>query len=176
MTITARLLPGLLLAALALAGCGRPNPSSSPEALVEAAYEAIRAGSWEEYSGLTVTTADFILEEHNAQSRFKAQQSYVGSVLKPEEQQRQRQDFARAVAGGVGLIDFRQRKFGQAHLGGAGDQETLSGSMIPVSAYLVSGEGEAAPTAEGPAFVVVKWGSFYRLLGLRFPDHSEDEG
>jgi hypothetical protein len=24
--------------------------------------------------------------------------------------------------------------------------------------------------------VVVKWGSFYRLLGLRFPDHSEDEG
>ncbi len=100
MKITSPALCALLLGAMLTSGCSKPDPSSSPEALVEAAYEAIRTNSWEDYSKLTVTTADFILKEHNAQSAFKQKQSYVGSQLKPEEQARQRQDFARAVGAG----------------------------------------------------------------------------
>lgn len=173
MKITGPVLSALLLGALSASGCSKSDPSSSPEALVEAAYEAIRTNSWEDYSKLTVTTADFILKEHNAQSQFKQKQSYVGSQLKPEEQARQRQDFARAVAGGEGLIDFKQRKFSGAHLAGEGTQETLSGSLIPVSAYLVAVEGATSPSPDGPGFVVVKWGSFYRLLGLSFPVEAE---
>ena len=173
MKITSPELCALLLGAMLTSGCSKPDPSSSPEALVEAAYEAIRTNSWEDYSKLTVTTADFILKEHNAQSAFKQKQSYVGSQLKPEEQARQRQDFARAVGGGEGLIDFKQRKFSRTQLAAEGTQETLSGSHIPVSAYLVAVDGATTASTEGPSFVVVKWGSFYRLLGLNFPPEAE---
>jgi hypothetical protein len=168
------LLLGLALA-VTVAGCQRLDPTASPEAVVEAAYAAIKAGDWEAYSDLTVTSADFILKEQGMQSKLKGQGSFAGAVLKPEEQQAQREQFERALAGGEGLIDFKLREFGRAHLAARGFEETLSGSEIPISAYLVSVAGETRPTQDGPSFVVAQWGSFYKVLRLTFPGDYEAE-
>lgn len=166
-----------ICAVLLAAGCERRDSTATPEGVVRAAYQAIKANDWDAYEKLTVTTADFILKEYNAQSPVKQQSSYVGSQLKPEEQKRQREEFVRAAAGGAGQLDFRNGAFGMAHLAASGDEQLLNGSVIPVAAYLVALEGQAAPSEEPPGFVVVKWGSFYKILRLTYPDSgSEDEG
>jgi len=164
-----------LASVLVLGACERQDPTASAEGVVEAAYAAIKANDWDAYSKLTVTSADFILKENNAQSQFKQKSSYVGSQLKPEEQRRQKQEFQRAVAGGEGQIDFQTHKFEKAHLAAQGNEELLNGSTIPVSAYLVAAEGQSAPSQEPPGFVVVPWGSFYKVLRLTFPDAGADE-
>lgn len=165
--------PWLLACALAaISACSSHAPTSSPEAVVEAAFTAIKHGDWEAYAKLTVTSADFILKEQNASSPFKQKQGYAGSVLKPEEIARQKKDFYRAAMGAEGTLDFRNGKFGKAVLAGSGTQETLSGGQIPVTAYLVALDGQSAPSPAGPGFVIVKWNVGYKLLGLSFPSEE----
>lgn len=153
-------------------GCSKP-PTSSPEALVTAAFEALHKNDWEAYSALTITSADFILKE-NKQTRFKERGTFVGDKLKPEEKEQQRQQFQKAGTGGANVIDFRQTKLDRPVLVASRQQETMIGSVIPVSLYglmLKDSGGKLSPL--DPGFVVVQWRDGYRLLALRFSPEAE---
>ena len=159
-------------AAVILSGCS--SPTSSPEALVKSAFKAVKANDWQAYAPLIITTADFILKE-NKVSKFKQKLTYAGEILKPEEIALHKKQFGWAAAGGEGIVDFRQAKFEAATLIASGEQELLDGEVIPVSLYAVTLKGTAVPTALSPRFVVVSWGTTYRLLTLRFQKQDTEE-
>jgi hypothetical protein len=163
----------VLVAVLSVLACTKPT--SSPEVLVEAAFESIKKNDWKAYAPLTITTADFMLQE-NKVSKFKQGQTYAGGMVRPEEHKQQEEQFRRAAAGGAGILDFRQSKFDRAVRVASADQELLSGSTIPVTFYAVALNGAAGkPSQLDPGFVVVEWNKSYRLLGLRFRDAAQAE-
>ena len=158
--------------ALASVCCGT-RPSSPEEELIRDAFNAIKKNDWKAYSKLTITTADFMLKEHEA-GPFEEKQSYAGSILKPEEIERQRLEFDRAVAAGKGIIDFRKAQF--VSLGATKEttsEELLTGSTISTTTHSVRIrlDGKETDSRElDPLFVTVKWGDEPRLLRLRFRD------
>ncbi len=161
----------VVIAVLSLLACTRPT--SSPEALVEAAFESIKKNDWKAYAPLTITTADFILQE-NKVSKFKQGQTYAGELLRPEEHKLQKEQFQKAAGGGAGILDFRQSKFDRAVRVASANQELLTGSAIPVTFYAVALDGGGGqPSQLDPGFVVVEWNRTYRLLGLRFRDAAQ---
>jgi hypothetical protein len=163
----------LFIALLSLLACTKPT--SSPEALVEAAFESIKKNDWEAYAPLTITTADFILQE-NKVSKFKQGQTYAGGMLRPEEHKLQKEQFQKAARGGAGILEFHQAKFDRAVRVASANQELLSGSAIPVTFYAVALDGGGGkPSQLDPGFVVVEWNRSYRLLALRFRDAAQAE-
>jgi len=62
----------VFMALVSLLACSKPT--SSPEALVEAAFESIKKNDWNAFAPLTITSADFILQE-NKVSKFKQGQT-----------------------------------------------------------------------------------------------------
>jgi hypothetical protein len=150
------------------AGCSRPPPTSSPEAVVAAAFDALHDSDWDAYSALTITTADFILKEQKL-TGFKQKGTYVGDKLKPEEKNRQREQFQKAGSGGPNTIDFREAKLDRPILVASAQQELMSGSVVPVALYGLALKDAGSQASQlDPGFVVVQWSGGYRLLGLRF--------
>lgn len=163
----------VLAALLSLLACTKPT--SSPEALVKTAFAAIKNNDWSAYAPLTITTADFMLKE-NKVSKFKEGQTYAGSMLRPEEQKQQKEQFQKAAAGGTTILDFRQAKFDRAVQVASGNQELLTGGPIPVAVYAVALDGGGGQASQlDPGFVVVEWNRTYRLLGLRFRESAPEE-
>ena len=163
----------VFMAVLSLLACSKPT--SSPEALVAAAFESIKKNDWNAFAPLTITSADFILQE-NKVSKFKQGQTYAGGMLRPEEQKQQKEQFQKAAGGGAGILDFRQAKFDRAVRVTSATQELLTGSAIPVTFYAVALDGGGGkPSQLDPGFAVVEWNKTYRLLGLRFRDAAQAE-
>jgi len=154
------------LIVLTLFGCGR-SPST-PEGLVEAAFDAIKANDWKTYSALIITSADIMLADDKV-SPMKSKQGYAGGVLKPEEVNAHHAAFDRAVAGGSEIIDFRQVGYERAVMVTSANQELLNGNSVPVVYYGVAVKGGNGQVSQlDPGFSVVQWGSGYRLLALVF--------
>ena len=160
-----------------MAGCkskeSSPGASKEQERLLKKAFAAIEDNDWEAYSHLTITTSDFSMERQGI-TGFKKGESYQGSVLKPEQEKKQKAQFEKAVAGGEGIIDFKNAKFVSA--GGftaKGTQELVSGGEIAVtSCFLrikVSGEKKAREDL-APLFNLVDWKGVPRILALAFAE------
>lgn len=161
------LLLGLLLL-IALDGCRSVSPE---EALLQRAFAAIRENNWQAFEPLTITAADFSLRGPQS-GALREQQSFLSGVLRPQEKQRQREQFARAVAGGPGQMDFRRAVFvGMGRAVRSGHVELLEGTRVPYTVYSVRvrmSEHEKETDALAPGFAVVYWAGRPRLLGLEF--------
>jgi hypothetical protein len=145
------------------------EPLPPEERLVEQAFKAIRDNDWQEYSKMTITTADIMLRNSRI-SPIEERQSYLGTSLRPQQRALQQEQFRRAVRGGP--IDFRNAKFVSV---GADERhfvyELLLGGAIPVSSYSLRVEIEGQEIeSEEPRIIVVKWNGQPRILGLSFHD------
>lgn len=162
----------LLLLAFCLTGCpGSSSPLKQRETLLRQTFQAMKQNDWQNYSKLTITTADYDLKQSSV-SPAKAKQSYAGGVAKPRMQEQQKADFQEAVTGGEGIIDFRNAQF--VSIGSALDQGTISslnGVQIPYTTYSlmlkIAGQ-EIDSKALKPVFTVVEWQDEHRLLNLQF--------
>ncbi len=170
-----KIIPAVLMLVLTiqLGGCESTSTSGKDgyKALLKQAFQAIKQNDWDKYSKLTITEADFDLKQ-NKVSPFKQKQSYVGSVLKPEQQQQQRQDFQRAITGGEGIIPFATAEYvSVGSVVSSGTAESLAGAAIPYTVYSLkvkSGGSEFDSQNLEPLFVVTQWQGEYRLLNLYF--------
>lgn len=152
-------------------GCA--SRSGTEERLLDQAFEAIQDKDWEAYNKLTITYADFLLKSQKT-GRFEERMTYAGTVLKPEEQQSQREQFDRAAAGGEGQVDFQSSTFiapGSVIL--ESRMELLEeGETVPFKIYSlkVRLDGNKTDTRQlSPHFTVVPWEGEYRLMRLEFP-------
>ena len=151
-----RAIAGFLLIALFATGCAAPT--ATPEAVCQAATEAIADGDWERYRELTITMADFDLRQSDI-SATAAPQSYAGGVLKPELVEKQRQQFRMAVAelrGKAAIFQSMHASAGQLEL------ESLTGASYLAWTYLAD-----VGLKSRLAFTLTKWGDEYRILGVR---------
>ncbi|GEM_PF-1345991 len=151
-------------------GCS--SKRSAPEkSILKKAFSAIKKNDWEAYSKITITRADYEIRKQKM-SKFKAKQSYVGGVLKSEEREKQKAEFIAAVAGGEGLIDFKNAKFvGLGTLLGSGISEGLLNSEYSYRIYSlrIKTGGQVIDTVDlSPKFVLVLWGKEFRILELLF--------
>jgi hypothetical protein len=89
------------------AGC---QSVSCEEALLRCAFGAIRENNWQAFEPLTITAADFSLRGPLT-GALREQLSFTSGVLRSQEKQRQREQFARAVIGGPGQMVFRSVAF-----------------------------------------------------------------
>lgn len=160
-----------MLVLLSVGGCSaRPV---TEEILLEQAFGAIKDKNWEEYNKLTVTYADFLLKGEKT-GRFEERINYAGSVLKPEEQASQREQFDRAMAGGKGQIDFQRARFLSAGVVILESRMELlnEGDNVPFKIYSLKVRVDGNDTDTrllSPHFTVVPWEGEYRLLRLEFP-------
>ena len=158
-------------------GCGSKNPQSGAskeqERLLEKASAAIKANDWAAYSRLTITPADLSMAREGV-TGLKQRQTYQGSVLKPEQEKAQKEQFEKAVAGGEGLIDFRNAKYVSAGgIAGTGSLELLTGGDVPFTSFYlrIKVSGETKDTKDlAPLFVVVDYKGTPRILALAFPE------
>ncbi|MCP5053797.1 MAG: hypothetical protein GY940_41910 [bacterium] len=155
-------------------GSGQPGSqaaSDSIEELLKEAFDAIKAGDWNAYSSLTITSADFVLRASGI-SKFQEKQSYVGSSVKPTEIKRQAEQFHYASKGEEDCILFHKDSFvSTGRLMLTGTHKTLNNVNIPFQSFTIkvkSAEGEIIDNLY-PQVVVVKWGDYYRILKLLFP-------
>ena len=165
----------LILMNVALVGCETHKSMDRAEYTLERAFEALKERDWEGFSKLTVTGADLI-NQANGVGRFERGQSYAGAVLKPEEISKLRAGFDRTGSGGQHMIDFKNAEF--VSIGSAirsGDWPLLSGDSVPYTLYSLkirSGGKELDTRELDPAFYVVRFGSFYKIIGLSFADEE----
>jgi hypothetical protein len=159
----------------AAGGCtSRPD---TEERLLEKAFEAIQEKDWEAYNKLTVTYADFLLKSQKT-GRFEERLTYARNVLRPEEQQSQREQFDRAAAGGEGQIDFQRSRFvatGSVIL--ESRMELLDeNETVPFKIYSLKvrvGGNESDTRLLSPHFTAVPWEAEYRLMRLEFPREGD---
>ena len=188
---------GLCLVALA-AGCqylpsSKPKPGTptpSQEAAVREVFEALKAKDLTRFHGGMITTADFIMRDSGL-SDFHKQASYAGSVLKPQEQEQQAQDYNTATRGGSDYIDFSSATFESLGTAVRTDAvETSDGKKIPYTEWSIKIKtgGKTIDTKDlYPRFQVVEWDKGHKVLNLVLgqpsfgdsgddsPDSSDDE-
>ena len=157
---------GLVVVLAFSAGCSQSSPE---EKLVERAFDAIRQGDWDSFYGTTITSADIMMQQ-NEIGPFQAQQSYLGSSVRPRERDSQRAQFDRAQQSGVAGANLRVARF--VALGSDVRRfhyELLTGGSVPVTSYSlqVDVDGNVVEVSE-PRFVVVEWQERPRLLALDF--------
>jgi len=147
--------------------------ASPQERVVARAFAAIQKNDLDAYAELTVTMADFEMLK-NKINVFGEGLTYAGKVVKPEEQERQREEFEKAVTGGPGIIDFKKARFvGLSDKVKRGAREMLSGGEVPYEVYSVIIELDGRRIDTGgmrPRFVVVEYYDDYSILGLSFKD------
>jgi len=163
-----RPLPCLFVLAVVSPAC-----DSDPRAdLLGEVFAALKDHDAARFRRCTITTADFDLRAQGV-SPFKASMTYLGGVIRPEEQAAHQKAFERAARGGQGFIDFTQDRFaGGGTLLGEGSRETLGGSFIPYQVYsaLVRRQGQTVDSKDlYPRFVIAPWGDGFRLLDLLLP-------
>jgi hypothetical protein len=165
----------LLTIGTLFSGCSKRPPD---EALIKEAFYALKEKDWEAYSRLTITTADFALKEKKI-GIFQESQSYTGGVFKPQEIERQKLSFEKAITGGEKIINFNQAEFVSLGLvKESGNIPTLTGEDIPVTAYSIKirdGNVEVDTKDLDPIFILTKWGNQYRILKLGFREASHEE-
>ncbi|MFC1848719.1 hypothetical protein ACFL27_00800 [candidate division CSSED10-310 bacterium] len=154
-----------------LVRCNFFREVSPQEELIRKAVAAIKINDWEAYAKLTITSADFIMKASKI-SPFKAKQSYAGSVLKPEAQAKLQAQFRKAVRGGPGICNFKQGEF-HTITGpvSRGNFPLPDGGYVPFTAYQVTLKikGQVHEDASlDPTFIIVQWGSQYRIFDLLF--------
>jgi len=142
---------------------------TSEEKLVQAAFDAIRHDDWEAFSGTTITAADIMMQQ-NEIGPFQAQQSYLGSSVRPRERTAQREQFKRAQRSPVAEANLRTARF--VALGSEPhhfEYTLLTGGSIPATSYSlrVDVDGDEVEISK-PRFVVVEWQERPRLLALAF--------
>jgi hypothetical protein len=144
------------------------------EELVHRAFEAIRQEDWDSFYGTTITSAD-IMMQLNEIGPFQAQQSYLGSSVRPRERRAQRQQFDRALRSSVANANLRTARF--VALGNdvqQFDYALLTGGSVPVTSYSMRVDvGGAEVEVAEPRFVIVEWQEQARLLALRFEQEPE---
>ncbi len=157
---------GLILGVTACAS----ESAKTEQGLLKLVFASLQANNQEEFDALTITPAEIMLDEYDV-GPFQEKSSYIGQVLKPEEEQAQAQQFQQAVSGGAEQIDFKHSKFLGVTLLSAGEQELLSGNRIPYKIYGLELEANGQKTDAKttlPQFVITPWKNEYRLLGLKF--------
>jgi len=155
-------------------GCGGSSKGSAPgkadkEALIRKVFEAIARDDLAAFQRVTVTASDFGLEASTI-GQSRASLSYTGASLRPAEIQKQKEQFAWAVAGGAGQIDFRNTKFvGLGSLLNSGVEPALPQGSYAFEIYSINIEkyGQPIDTKDLlPKFKIVKWKGEPRLLRL----------
>ena len=124
--------------------------------------------------GTTITSADIMMQQ-NEIGPFQAQQSYLGSSVRPRERDAQKTQFERARNSRLTAANLRTAEF--VALGNDVqhfDYTLLTGGSVPVTSYSLRvdvGGGEVDIVE--PRFVVVHWQEQPRLLALSFADESQ---
>jgi hypothetical protein len=153
----------------------QPGSTDAESRMLNEAFNALKAKSWDDFSELAITMSDYDLKQNNV-SPFKAGQSFSGGVMKPQEMEKLRAQFASAVQGGEEFIDFSASEFiSKGTVINRGVSKSLTGVDIPYTTYAlkIRKAGAELDTKDlDPAFVVVKWGERYRLLRLDFMEAS----
>jgi hypothetical protein len=130
------------------------------------------------FQKVSITGSDFVLKA-NKVSRFAEKNSYVGGIHKKNEQEHAAMQFRTAREGWEGYIDYDDPDtefVGLGKLIWQGSVPHLNNTDIPAKIYSAKvknkdGEHEDIP----PYFQVVKWGSFYKIMGLKFPHQNAEE-
>jgi hypothetical protein len=150
--------------------------SQNVDRLLEQAFAAIKSRDRAKYQALTITSADFILKRRGI-SKFKEKQSYVGSSLKPEEINKQLEQFKQAknVAEELKeeMIYFDEDTY--VSVGKIIDQgvmPTVGEVQIPYKIYTIKVKSQSGKVMDDlyPYFVIVQWGNQPRILKLLFPE------
>jgi len=81
------------------------NRPYTEEDLLRLASQALREKQWESYANLIITRADFFLYEANI-TAFEEPNSYLGSVIKPEQIEFHKQLFYQVIGESNGYIEF----------------------------------------------------------------------
>ena len=144
--------------------------------LLEQAFAAIKSRDRVKYLALTITSADFILKRRGI-SKFKEKQSYVGASLKPEEINRQLQQFKQAKnmpeEFKKDMIYFDEDTYVSAgKIIDRGVMPTLDEVQIPYTIYTIKVKSKSGKVMDDlyPYFVTVQWGNQPRILKLLFPE------
>ncbi len=160
---------------LCCVGC---STEPSEEEAVSIAFEAIRNTDTDAFQAASITGSEYVLKDSGVK-RMAQKKTFLGGVLKKEEQEHAIMQFHTAREGWHGYIDFDAPSTEFAGLGKLiwqGKVPHLNGVEIPAKIYSAKvkdkiGEHDDIP----PYFQVVKWGSFYRIMGLKFPHQNAQE-
>ena len=160
--------------ALFLGGCTGNSRKATEAQLLRQCFDAIQSNDWESYAQLTVTTADILHKALDIKpDPLRTAQSYIGDVLKPEQMKRLEADFRRAVAGGPGLIDFKNATFlavGRViWIDDAG--RGMGGARVPAKTYSLQIRLQGASLDSQdlyPLFTMVHWEGRWRLVSLEY--------
>ena len=173
--------PSLLVLTLScfplLSGCGK-IPARSEEGVMKEAFTALMNNDLAAFEEVSITGSDFVMRDGN-ENIFARKNSFVGGVQKKNEQEHAVMQFHVAREGWQGYIDYSDpdTKFvGVGKVIWEGDVPHLNGVEIPAVIYSAKirnsvGEHDDIP----PYFRVVKWGDYYRIMGLVFPHQDAGE-
>jgi hypothetical protein len=150
--------------------------SQSIDKLLEQAFAAIKSQDRAKYQELTITSSDFILKRRGI-SKFKEKQSYIGASLKPEEINKQLEQFKQAknVLEELkeDMIYFDEDTYVSAgKIFAQGVMPTLGEVQIPYTIYTIKVKSKSGEVMDDlyPYFVIVQWGNQPRILKLLFPE------
>ena len=154
-------------------GCSSKRPRTE-EDLLRLAFEALKERQWEQYSRLIITRADFFLYEDNI-SEFEEPNSYLGSVIKPEQIEMHKNLFFRSIQGGQNFIRFDQTEFCRpGSLLKLETKKLIEKDPVILNTYslvITDGNTEFDTKELYPHFTVayVPWMGQYRILELELP-------
>jgi hypothetical protein len=166
-------LSSLFIILAVCSGCSSNRPYTE-EDLLRLACKALKERQWEQYANLIVTRADFFLYEDNI-TAFEEPNTYLGSVIKPEQIEIHKKLFYQVALGRDSTIDFAHVEFcrkgsllrTETKLLAAKDPVILNTYSLIVSV----GETEVDTKDMYPLFTVayVPWMGQYRILDLEVP-------
>lgn len=155
----------VVVLALTLGGCG--SPSDSGEAITRSAFTALKKKDWAAYKELTITPAAIALAADKI-SPFKRGQTYVGSSVKAEEEDRLKEVFD-AYCQKDCLKDASIANVTQADSSQLKNPWSHSECILPLYRYRVGINGQLSESVcVVPEFVVTKWKDKFYLLSLQF--------
>lgn len=161
----------IIIIMICMAKCSGTGLVSEKQVL-EQVFIAIKTSDWNKYQQLIITTADISMKRLKL-SDFQAQQSYLGSSLKPREQQKQRQQFDEVIrnTNDEKFINFKQAEFIDiGSLINSGTGKLIEGGEYSYNTYSMRLKinGQEIDTKHlQPKFVLIKYEKEYRLLKLK---------
>lgn len=164
-----------LAVALLLVACNR-GPLAEEERLASKVFDALSEKRLDSYKSV-VTNQYTLLAKLQSPNKFAAKDTFAGSALAPEEQQRLEADFAAAAAGEAGSIDFQSERFKALQLVEEITDSPLTEygelDIVPKKYAIVTNESEKRGPLRPPFIVMGKVRDFVHVFGLLLPPKAE---
>ena len=164
----------LALAAVAIVGCQLLDQTPPEEKAARAAFDAIKTNNWKLFTEQVATPSDFIMKPDKDANPLTGGHTMGTALIRAEEMDMLHYSFARAVAGGENLVDFKrseyvslgsERKTGTLPLW---TEETVNYTIYSFRVRINGAEQDTA--GSWPKLMLVKYEGKPKVFGIMFDE------